>query len=292
MALLAAAFILPLPQLTWARSLTIGSIHNEPAAEVKRFWPLARYLANQLQSAGIDQGRVVVAQSVLQMAAFLREGKVDLYLDSPFTAVAVSRLSGSKFLLRRWKMGVGEYHTVIFARMDSGISRLEDLKGKIIALEEPFSSTGYLLPKMVLGEQGLKLAPKQATTDVAEPDEVGYVFSYDDENTMVWVLRGKVLAGAIDNHHFLQQTKENLENLTVLYETFSIPRHIVGYRADLPDKLVERIKSILLQMHQQGEGRKVLQEFEKTAKFDEIPHHAMLPLLKSITFFDAEFGHQ
>jgi hypothetical protein len=73
MALSAAALILLLPQMTWARPISLGSIHLEPAAEVQRFWPLARYLANQLQSEGIDQGRVVVAQSILQMAAFLRE---------------------------------------------------------------------------------------------------------------------------------------------------------------------------------------------------------------------------
>jgi phosphonate transport system substrate-binding protein len=287
-----AALILLLSQLTWAAPIIIGSIHFEPAAEIKRFWPLARYLANQLQSAGIDHGRVVVAKSVFEMAAFLREGKVDLYIDSPFTSVAVSRLSGSKFLLRRWKKGVGEYHTVIFARKDSGISRLEDLRGKKIAFEEPSSSSGYLLPKMILVEQGLKLVPKQAATDAVEPDEVGYVFSYDDESTMVWVLRRQVFAGATDNHHFLGQAKGNLENLTIISETFSMPRHVVSYRADLPYKLVERLKEILLQMDQQEEGKKVLQEFEKTTKFDEIPDQAMLPLLKSRTFLEAEFGHQ
>jgi phosphonate transport system substrate-binding protein len=292
MALSAAALILLLPQITWARPISIGSIHLEPAAEVKRFWPLARYLANQLQSEGIDQGRVVVAQGVLQMAAFLREGKVDVYFDSPLTSVAVWRLSGSKFLLRRWKKGVGEYRTVIFARKDSGISRLEDLQGKIIAFEEPFSSSGYLLPKMVLVEQGFKLVPQQAATDSVEPDKVGYVFSYNDESTIIWVLRGKVVAGAIDNYSFLQQAKGTLENLTIIYETFPIPRHVVSYRADLPYNLVEKIKEVLLQMDQQEEGRKVLQEFEKTIKFDEIPNQAMLPLLKSITFIEAEFGHQ
>jgi phosphonate transport system substrate-binding protein len=292
MALSSVAFTLFLPQMTWARPIIIGSIHLEPAAEVKRFWPLARYLANQLQSEGIDQGRVVVAQSILQMAAFLREGKVDVYIDSPFTAVAVTRLSGSKFLLRRWKMGVGEYHTVFFARKDSGISRLEDLKGKTIAFEEPFSSSGYLLPKMVLVEQGLKLVPKQAAAEAVEPDEVGYVFSYNDESTIIWVLRGKVVAGAIDNHRFLQQAKGTLENLTIISETFPIPRHIVSYRADLPHTLVDRIKEVLLQMDQQEEGRKVLEEFEKTTKFDAIPDQAMLPLLKSTTFIEAEFGQQ
>ncbi len=132
--MLALAFVLA-PDAAGARPITVGSIGDEPAAEIKKFSPFARYLAKQLQPAGIDEGKVVVAKDISQMAPFLREGKVDLYIDSPFPTVAVSRISGSKFLLRRWKKGVGEYHSTIFARKDSGISGLEDLKGKLIAFE-------------------------------------------------------------------------------------------------------------------------------------------------------------
>jgi phosphonate transport system substrate-binding protein len=285
-----AALVFLVPQVAWTGPLTIGSISLEPAAEVKKFLPLAYYLAQQLQPEGIDHGRVVVADSIRQMAAFLREGKVDLYINSPFPALAVSRLSGSRLLLRRWKRGVAEYQAVIFTRQDSGISRLEDLKGKMIAFEEPFSSSGYFLPKLVLMQAGLKVVPKQEAADPVGLDEVGYVFSYTDESTMVWVLRGKVSAGAMDNHRFPTEAMGNLKSLKIIHETFAIPRHIVSYRADLSPPLVARIKEILLWMDQSEEGKKVLQAFEGTTKFDEIPEHAMDLLLKSITLIDAEFG--
>jgi hypothetical protein len=45
-------------------------------------------------------------------------------------------------------------------------------------------------------------------------------------------------------------------------------------------------------MNQSEEGRKALQEFERTAKFDEIPDQAMAPLLKSMKFIEAELGLQ
>jgi len=148
-----------LPRLTWAIPIQVGSVSIEPAEEIKKFLPLAAYLAKELQPEGFDQGKVVVAKNILEMAGFLREGKVDLYIDSPFPVSAASRLAGSKFLLRRWKKGVAEYHSVIFAKKDGGINRLEDLKGKIVAFEEPFSSSGYFLPKLLLVQKGLKLAP-------------------------------------------------------------------------------------------------------------------------------------
>jgi phosphonate transport system substrate-binding protein len=75
-----------------------------------------------------------------------------------------------------------------------------------------------------------------------DPDELGYVFSYDDESTVVWVLKDKVAAEAIDNHRFPKKAKGKLDQLKIIHETFSIPRQVVSYRADLPSQLVARIK--------------------------------------------------
>jgi phosphonate transport system substrate-binding protein len=277
------------PQMIWAGTIRIGSISDEPANEIRKFSPIARYLARALKSEGVDDGRVVVARSIHQMAAFLLEGKADIFIDSPFPAVAVSRLSGSKLLLRRWKKGTREYHAVIFVRKDSGINRLEQLNGRMIAFEVPYSSSGYFLPKMSLIQKGLKFIFKRDALDPVAPDEVGYTFSRDHENTMVWVLRGKVSAGALDNRSFLKYAKGSLSQLKILHKTFPIPRHIVSYRASLAPSLVLRIKKILQGMEGAEEGKRILMEFEKTTKFDEIPDESMAPLLESPDFFDEEF---
>jgi len=280
------------PQVTWAGAITIGSVSIEPVAEITMFSPLARYLAQQLQPEGIDEGRVVVAYNLHQMAAFIREGKVDLYIDSPFPVVAVSQLSESRLLLQRWKQGVDQYHTVLFTRHDSGISRLEDLKGKMVAFKTPFSSSGYFLPKLVLVQAGLRVMPKSEAAASVGPEEVGYVFSHADENTVVWVSRGKVSAGAIDDQRYQKEAKGNLPSLRVIYQTVAIPRHIISYRADLPLPLVVRIKDILIQMDAVEEGKKVLQAFEGTAKFDEIPAQTMDLLSQWIPFINTELELQ
>lgn len=286
------AVALLLPPLTWARPIFIGSVNDEAAAEIKKFLPFANYLAKELQSEGIDQGKVVIAKNVSQMATFLREGKVDIYIDSAFPSVVAGRLSGSKFLLRRWRRGIAEYHAVIFARKDAEINSLEDLKGKIIAFEEPYSSTGYFLPKVVLTQKGFKLAPKTDVSDSVAPGEVGYVFSLDDENTMLWVLRKKVVAGAMDNQSYAKEAKGNLSSLKVLEQSFSIPRQIVNYRSDLPPKLVARIKKILITMNQSEEGKKVLKRFDNTTKFDGLTDQAMARLLNLSKHIEAELKVQ
>jgi phosphonate transport system substrate-binding protein len=268
--LLFVAALLLLPQLASAGSFKLGSISASPVGEIKKFWPLASYLVRQLPSEGIEEGKVVVAESIPAMSSFLQTRQVDLYIDSFFPSLAVSRLAGSKLLLRRWKMGKGDYQSVIFTRKDGGISRLEDLKGKVIAFEEPFSSSGYFFPKMVLLETGFRLALKKHETDPVKSDEVGYIFSRSDSNTIFLVMNGAVAAGAIDDQKYLTLAK-NLGSFMIVRETVSFPRQIVSYRADLPAKLVTRVREILLNMHHNEEGRKVLGAFESTTKFDEIP---------------------
>ncbi len=267
--LFVAAFLL-LPRLACAGSFKLGSISISPVVETRKFWPLASYLARELQSEGIDEGKVVVAESIPAMSWFLQTREADLYIDSVFPSVAVSRLSGSKLLLQRWKKGKSDYQSIIFTRKDSGIARLEDLKGKVIAFEEPFSSTGYFFPKMALLKIGFRMTPKRQGSDPVKSDEVGYIFSHGDSNTILSVLNGVVAAGASDSQKYLAVAK-NVDSFKVIHETVSIPRHIVSYRADLPPKLVTRVKEVLLNMNRTDEGKQALQAFESTTKFNEIP---------------------
>ena len=283
--------ILLLPQLASAGSFKLGSLSIDPVSETRKFWPLASYLARQLQSDGIKEGKVVVAASIPAMSSFMQTGQVDLYIDSYFPALAVSRLSGSRLLLRRWKLGKSDYQSVIFTRKDGGISRLGDLKGKVIAFEAPFSSSGYFFPKIALVEKGFRLALKRHERDPVKADEVGYIFTHADTNTIYMVLNGAVVAGATDDQKYLTFAK-NLGSLKIVHETVSFPRQFVTHRGDLPAKLVTRIKEVLLNMHQTEEGRHALQDFEGTTKFEEIPPRDIEQFAGLKKHFDAELRLQ
>ena len=130
---------------------------------------------------------------------------------------------------------------------------------------------------------GFSLVPVKNLSDPVEPDKVGYIFSDDDLNTIFWVLRGYAAAGAVDNQHFFNETGKSRESLRIVYETLSIPRQIVSYRADLSPELVKRIKDLLIQMEQMKEGKKVLEQFSQTTRFDELSDndHALLEKLQS-----------
>jgi len=252
--------------------------------EGKKFSLLANYLARQLQSEGIGLGNVVAAKSIEAMASLLRGSKADIYIDGFFPAMAVSRLSGSKLLLRRWKNGGSDYKSVFFTRKDSRITILEHLGGKVIAFDEPFSSFGYFVPKVELLKITFMVLPDRPGAGSVRGEEVRYIFSGGDTNTIYKVANGEVAAGAVADERYHALAK-NLAGLKILHETASFPRQLVSHRADLPITLVAKIKNILLDMTQSEEGRKILREFDNTAKFDEIPapvHDLMMGLKKYV----------
>ena len=283
--------LLLVPQLVCGETFKIGSISDSPVAETRKFWPFAAYLARQLQSEGIDQGKVVVADSLSGMSSFLQTRQADLYIDSFFPSLAVSRLCGSKLLLRRWKTRKGVHRSVIFTNKDSNIGRLEDLRGKVIAFESPFSSSGYFFPKIVLLERGLRLVFKRLETDSVKPDEVGYVFTHTDSKTILLVLNRVVAAGATEEEKYFT-TARNLDSFKLLHETNPFPRHMVSHRADLPAKMVAKVKDILLNMHHTDEGNQVLQAFESTTRFEEIPTRDIALAAGVMKHIDTEIKHQ
>jgi phosphonate transport system substrate-binding protein len=276
-----------------AAPLVIGSVSHEPADEIRKFQPLADYLARHLAEFGVEQGNVVVASGMKEMAQRLRSGQVDIYIDSAFPSIVVSRLADSRIVLRRWKKGREEYRSVVFVRSDSPIRTVSDLPGKVIAFEEPYSTSGYFLPKSVLQQAGLKLSEQVDAGAPVKAGEVGYVFAMDDDNIPVWVLRGKVAAAAMDDASFAKLPPQRRDNLRVMHRTAAVPRHLVSVRKGLDPRLASGIKAVLLAMEHSEEGRQALQKFEMTTRFDELPggpEKALAPLLVLTQEIEREMG--
>lgn len=259
------------PTPTSTKALVIGDVTNQPAKKITRYQPLADYLAARLSQFGMGVGEVKVAPDVGTMAEFLKSGQVDIYFDSPYPAMIAVNQSGAQPILRRWKGGDAIYRTIIFTLKDKGIERLEDLQGKMIAFDDVSSTSGFVLPFVYLKEAGLKLTEKDSTTDEVASDEVGYVFSKDDQNNIQWVISDKVDAAAVDHRSYLDIPEESRQAMVILGETEEVARHVVLVRSSLPPQEVEALKQIMVDMDKTPEGKAVLEQFEETAKFDTFP---------------------
>lgn len=266
---LTLALLQLLPLSAQSETLRIGSIAGEYVAEVAKFKPLTNHLSTRLSTHGIDEIEMVITSSMEQMAQKLKQGTVDLFIDSPYPAIVVSQLSGSRMALRRWKKGVAAYHSVIFVRKEQPINSIKELQGMRIAFEEPFSTASYFLGKSELIKNGLQ--PLELPNDSSAPNRVGYRFSGSDNTTVTWVLRKRIEAGIINHHKFDQLKPKIREQFKIIHSSPAVPRHIVSFRADLPQQTVSAITAALTSMDQSPDGRAALQAFQATHKFDPIP---------------------
>ena len=209
------------------------------------------------------------------MGELMRQGKVDVFIDSPMPTIGVNHIGGGHAILRRWKGGVGEYRSAVFALSESAITSVADLRGKKLAFEQPFSSTGYILPRIIFERLGESLSPLETASSTAPVGKISYVFSGDDENTMECVLRGRVDAGAMSHNNVEKYAKTSLSKLKIIWESPPVPRHLVSVRSDLAPNVVADISRTLTEMDKDNDGNAILANFEKTEKFDAIPVHTL-----------------
>ena len=253
------------------RAIVLGDISDDPAEVIDGTQPLADYLAEHLKDYGITTGQVLVASSASEMSQMIRNGDVDLYFDSTYPATLISDEIGAQIILRRWRFGVEEYRSVIFASVESGVTSLEDLPGHMVAMDAPYSTSGFMLPAVKMIENGLELVGKSGHGESVAANEVGFVFSYDDENTLQWVLSGLVSAGVTDDYHYdVTFPEDAIQKLVELERTESTPRQVVVARPGLEPELLEAIKQVLINIDEDEAGQPILEAFQ-TTQFDEFP---------------------
>jgi phosphonate transport system substrate-binding protein len=103
------------------------------------------------------------------------------------------------------------------------------------------------------------------------PKEIGYIFTYSTAKTIDMVLTGKAAGAAFSDDDYAQTDDQTKAQIVKLAETDPFPRNLVSVRKDFDPALTKRLKEILLEMANDGEGRKILAKTDATDKFDALP---------------------
>ncbi|MFQ5887573.1 MAG: phosphate/phosphite/phosphonate ABC transporter substrate-binding protein [Candidatus Hydrothermarchaeales archaeon] len=272
------------------RLLIFGRVQSNPVKAIRDRQPFVDYIAKKLAPLGISGGRILVVDKMSLLARAIREGKVDLFHDSVVPTMILSKWSGSIPILRQWKHGESEYYGIILVRKDSGINSLTDLKGKVIAFDEPHSTSAHVLPRMLLVEKKLKLV-QIISPGESQPDAVGFIHT-SDGNAPHLLVAGRVDAAGTSHREFKGLRPDIKDRLKILAKSKSVPRLLISVRKDLDPKMVTALRRILLNMDKDPEGRVALKKQQKTTKIDEIPRGSLKQLKEVERFIFSTLGKQ
>jgi phosphonate transport system substrate-binding protein len=253
-------------------AITLGDVEDQPTEVISGIQPFANYLAARLAPYGIACGRVRVVDTVDEMVELIKKGEMDIYFDSMYPAYLVSEATGAQPILRQWRNCDPEYHSVIVARADSGIKSIDDLLGHMVAMDNPYSTSGFVLPSSYLIDHGFSLVVKESYSATVAQGEIGIVFSSSDSNSYAWIHTHRVDAAVTDDYTYSNIWETTAPGEVILLaETVPMPRRAVIVRADLPDNLQQAIKDELLQAKSNPEAKAAMDNFVDTCEFDDTP---------------------
>lgn len=134
--------------------------------------------------------------------------------------------------------GRADYHSIIIVREDSPIRSLKDLKGKSFAFGNLHSTSGNLIPRHFLFQNGITLFDLKSYSNLDSHDAVAKA-----------VLKGKVDAGAVKDVTAHRYKEHGLRLLAVSPPIPSVP---IVVRKDVPVELVASMERALLAIDPQS----------------------------------------
>lgn len=258
-------------------TLYIGRIHNNPKKHYARVKHLGDYIVKNLTNGKFTQAEAIFTTTVEEMANLMNLGKVHMLSETTYSASYLMHKGNAQLLLREWRDGVDSYKSVLFAHQDAPIQNINDLAGKVIAFEDPGSTSSYILPSMEIKRAGFTLVElkyPEEKTDL-RPDQVGYVFARSEVNIPLWVQDGLVDAGALSNLDMedddVVPPKTVLPNLRVFHESPAYPRAMLLVAKDLDPETTMEIRRVLLQANLDPEGAQTLDRYKHVTQYDAVP---------------------
>jgi len=250
------------------QSLVIGLVPEQSIfKQVERYEPLAEYLSARV---GLDIKLIVLPRYGKILNSFTSQ-KMDAAFFGSFTYILAHARLGVEVIARPVGLnGTSTYHGLIFVRKDSHIRSIRDMRGKRFAFVDRDTTAGFLLPLEYFKKAGVNYK-----TYLRES-----YFTGTHEDAIYDVLDRKADIGAAKNTEFerLAAADARIKNeLAILAQSPDVPENSLAVRRDLDASVKEKLKAALLNMHEDPEGARILNDF-RAQKFIETTDNSFRPV--------------
>ncbi len=195
------------------------------------------------------------------------KGKMDGAFFGSFTGALAIRKLGVTPLARPVNPDNSSmYKGYLFVRKDSGIRTVGDMKGRKMAFVDKATTAGYVFPLAWLRDNGI------TSLDGFFSE---YYFTGSHDASVYAVLNRKADIGAAKHSMYDRVRSEDPrvdQELVILARSPEVPSNGLCVRKDLDPGIMAVLKSALLNLHHEPEGKEVLEKFgalkfiETTAK--------------------------
>lgn len=238
-------------QATEEPPVRFGVLSIAPPSRIYLKWqPFVDYVSTELG----QPLEIVVPRGFKKMKTAAAKGEVDFFyvnshvfyrLKQEGKAVGVAQMQNIN--------GQVTSQSEIFVRKDSGITSIKQLKGKSFAFVSPMGAGGYLAPRAMMYETGIKTKK-----------DVNEIFTKNLTTSIHKVLLGDIDAGTMCGVNFrLMSKKVDTGDLKVIGLSEPYPENVIAARKFLNKDLIKKFRKIVINMPNSEKGRKVLEAMKK-----------------------------
>ncbi len=218
-----------------------------PEASLGQYGNLITYLASNVGLKPV----LLRGKNYSQVNDLIRMRQCDMAMVCTYSYVLAEVAFGTRLLVAPEVEGQRVYHSLILVRAGSSATGLTDLRNQRFASCDVLSTSGWLYPVTVLKQQGIDAARFFSK----------HIISGSHDRSVFAVQSGLVDAAAVDSlvyEHMAAADPTLKAELKVIHRSppFGMPPFVVP--ADLPDDQFAALQRVLLDMHTNAEGSRIL----------------------------------
>jgi phosphonate transport system substrate-binding protein len=225
-----------------AEVIRIAIVPSEDAEKMAEgFEPIREQLAKDT-GAEVEVIKLTSYGSAIEA---MRSGKVEVAWFGPLSMVLAKQEAGAvPFAIPEIEGKGVSYHSLLLVKADSPYQAIADVKGKKIALVDPGSTSGNLIPRDAVME-ALSMTAEEAFSAVT------YAGSHDA--ALLALESGSVDVSAVQDITFDAKVKDGSIKATdyrVIYKSADLPPSPLAHRKDINPALLEKVKTSFMTMHE------------------------------------------